>query len=176
MNEDRIAKLSEGQRTCLRMVLMHHSSKDIGRALEISHHAVDQRLRVAMQILNVSSRLEAARSLAAYEVGQGATLPNQLYQSSVYQAPQLAPTSDPSIVAPLAEQREQLHEAAADAEPTPAPGRVANGFPYPFPTSGRTANDLTTGQRLLWIVAIAFFAALSFGTVITALETLSRVL
>ena len=45
MESDRIEKLTEAQRVCLRMVLMHLSSKDIARELGISPHTVDQRPR-----------------------------------------------------------------------------------------------------------------------------------
>ena len=67
MESDRIAKLTEAQRVCLRMVLMHLSSKDIARELGISPHTVDQRLRMAIQILGVANRFEAARILARHE-------------------------------------------------------------------------------------------------------------
>lgn len=174
MNEDRIAKLTDGQRTCLRMVLLHKSSKDIGRSLGISHHSVDQRLRVAMKTLVVTSRLDAARCLAAHEAGGDNSA--QLYQRSVYQPPEQTGPVEPSIAAPLVEQRGRRPQAALEQEPSTAPNPVAKGFSLPFPTSGRSANDLTATQRILWIVAIAFFAALSFGMVITGLETLSRVL
>ncbi|MDB5686576.1 MAG: LuxR family transcriptional regulator, partial [Rhizorhabdus sp.] len=59
MEPECIAKLSEGQRACLRRVLMHMSSKDIARELDISPHTVDQRLRVAIQTLGAANRFEA---------------------------------------------------------------------------------------------------------------------
>ena len=67
MDAERLNKLSEAQRICLRMVFMHMSSKDIARELGISPHTVDQRLKGAMQILGVDSRVEAARILARHE-------------------------------------------------------------------------------------------------------------
>jgi IS30 family transposase len=56
MAVDRLAKISEGQRACLRMVLQHMSSKDIARALNISPHTVDQRLKLAMRTLGAATR------------------------------------------------------------------------------------------------------------------------
>jgi DNA-binding CsgD family transcriptional regulator len=84
------ANLSEGQRECLRMVLSHMSSKEIARALGISRHTVDQRLRLAMRTLQVANRIDAARALAAHE-GAGA------YQPLVHQPPHIdpAPAADP---------------------------------------------------------------------------------
>ena len=92
MDADRIARLSEGQRACLRMVLRQMSSKEIARALGISRHTVDQRLRLAMRTLEAANRIEAARALAAHEGGAP-------YQPSVYQTPHLdrAPVADPAV-------------------------------------------------------------------------------
>src|SRR3954447_10008681 len=90
MNAGGTDKLSEGQRDCLRMVLRHMSSKEIARALGISRHTVDQRLRIAMTLLGASSRVEAARRLAEAE-GLG---PAE-YQRFAYQSPGLAAAPEP---------------------------------------------------------------------------------
>jgi DNA-binding CsgD family transcriptional regulator len=74
MDADRLARVTEGQRACLRLVLRHMTSKDIARALAISPHTVDQRIKLAMKTLGAASRVEAARILAALEpagAGQG---------------------------------------------------------------------------------------------------------
>jgi DNA-binding CsgD family transcriptional regulator len=84
MDADRIARLSEGQRACLRMVLLHMSSKEIARDLGISRHTVDQRLRLAMRTLQVESRIDAARALAAHKGADA-------YQPSVHQPPHIDP-------------------------------------------------------------------------------------
>ncbi|MEA3014799.1 MAG: hypothetical protein QOD42_3344 [Sphingomonadales bacterium] len=84
MESDRLARVNEAQCACLRLVLQHKSSKDIARALGISPHTVDQRIRLAMKALGAPSRVEAARILAAAEQGDG-------YQSLIYQAPDIDP-------------------------------------------------------------------------------------
>jgi DNA-binding CsgD family transcriptional regulator len=91
MDAERIARLNEGQRECLRMVLRHMSSKEIARALGISRHTVDQRLRLAMRTLEAGNRIDAARALARQEGTEG-------YQPSAYQPPHIdpAPTATPS--------------------------------------------------------------------------------
>ena len=91
MESDRIEKLTEAQRVCLRMVLMHLSSKDIARELGISPHTVDQRLRMAIQVLGVANRFEAARILARHES-------QTPYQSAIYQTPHVAPEPIPATV------------------------------------------------------------------------------
>jgi len=91
MESDRLARVPEGQRACLRLVLRHMSSKEIGRTLGISSHTVDQRLKQAMRTLGASSRVEAARMLAALEGGAG-------YQPLVYQMADIDP--EPASPAP----------------------------------------------------------------------------
>ena len=49
----RIARLSQGQLDCLRLVNEHLSSKEIAAELNISPHTVDQRIRQALHILGV---------------------------------------------------------------------------------------------------------------------------
>ncbi|HEX8262447.1 MAG TPA: sigma factor-like helix-turn-helix DNA-binding protein [Allosphingosinicella sp.] len=95
MDRDRLARVSEGQRACLRLVLEHRSSKDIARVLAISPHTVDQRIRFAMKALGAGSRVEAARILAAAEAEQG-------YQPLIYQLPDIdRPAGPPPASAPL---------------------------------------------------------------------------
>lgn len=159
MNEDRIAKLTDSQRDCLRLVYLNLKSKEIGRKLGISNHTVDMRLRVAMQTLGVTNRYEAARML---HLGEG----SGSYQPLVYQPPQLSPAATSDDAQDVDQQGEPAQEVIA----------LPQGFPLPFPTRGRKTNDLSSGQRLLWIAGIAFFAALSFGMVIAGLEALSRIL
>jgi len=65
-----VSKLTEAQRDCLRLVYRHMTSKDIARALDVSSHTVDMRLRIAIKTLNVTSRLEAAQLLAQHETTQ----------------------------------------------------------------------------------------------------------
>ncbi|HYJ30068.1 MAG TPA: helix-turn-helix transcriptional regulator [Allosphingosinicella sp.] len=92
MDSRAAANLSEGQRECLRMVLRHMSSKEIARALGISRHTVDQRLRLAMKTLGAASRVDAARAFAAHEGAEA-------YQPSVHQSLRLdpAPAADPPV-------------------------------------------------------------------------------
>lgn len=85
MDEDRLARVTEAQRACLRMVLRHMTSKDIARALSVSPHTVDQRIRLAMKTLGATSRIEAARLLAAAEPD---------YQGLIYQSPDIDPADD----------------------------------------------------------------------------------
>lgn len=138
MASDAILRLSERQRQCLRLTLVRRSSKEIARELGISAHMVDKYIKTAREMLGVTSRFEAARLLADHE---GVDWVQKL-------DPQRLDLSLP-ILAP----------------PSPAPrsgeasGAGTQGVPLPFPTAGRPRNDLTAGQRLAWITAIAAFSA-----------------
>lgn len=64
---DRIARLTEQQRICLRLVYAHMTSKEIAPKLGIEPNSVDQHVKAAMRILGVSDRRAAALMLAKYE-------------------------------------------------------------------------------------------------------------
>jgi DNA-binding CsgD family transcriptional regulator len=175
MRDDRLSKVTEGQRACLRFVFMHFSSKDIARELGISPHTVDQRIRVAIQQLGVTSRVEAARLLAASE---GAAP----YQSTIYQSPHIAasPQTQPHTASANAPERTEgradevtgIGLAAIDTTLPPLRRQAR----LPFPSYKGERNDLDLTQRLGWIIAIAIGSTLSFGTLLAGLDALSRIL
>ncbi len=174
---DQLVKLTDGQRDCLRLVLAHNSSKEIARQLGVSPHTVDQRLRVATRTLGVGSRFEAARLLANAERDEGGT-----YQPLIYQRPYIAqsPTSEafpPSSVphgtdqaAPTGQEL-QSSQAGYAAYSSPTAGSL-----WPVPAKAGGENDLTTGVRIAWIIAIAVGSLFAFGSFVTGLEALSRLL
>ncbi len=177
MEPECITRLSEGQRACLRRVLMHMSSKDIARELEISPHTVDQRLRVAIQTLGAANRFEAARLLGQYERPE-------LYQSPLYQPPYVAPAA-PIMprVHPTEHHGERqygqdyggaLREEQAAFRTTGWPAPTPFRLPLPNAAGGR--NELGYLPRLGWIAAIAVGTALSFGMLLAGLDALSRLL
>ena len=174
MDAERLNKLSEAQRICLRMVFMHMSSKDIARELGISPHTVDQRLKGAIQTLRVDSRVEAARMLARHEGGG-------TYQPLVYQSPDIAEAPHDAAIQSLVDREgtqsrsghamreDQAAFQMAISQPRPA-------LPLPLPLARGDRNDLTMGQRLGWIVIIAIAVALSFGAILAGLDALSRLI
>ena len=171
MDAERLQKLTEGQRVCLRMVFMHMSSKDIARELSISPHTVDQRLKAAMQTLGVDSRVEAARLLARAEGGEA-------YQPLVYQSPDIADEPVQVPIQGLVDREAQgrtdhaMREDQAAFNVAFSPPRPA--LPLPLPLTRGERNDLTVGQRLVWIVLIAIATALAFGAILAGLDALSR--
>lgn len=71
MDIERLDKLTDQQRACLRMVYLHMTSKEIAPRLGIEPGSVDQHIKAAMRILGVGERRAAARMLAEYESGRG---------------------------------------------------------------------------------------------------------
>jgi DNA-binding CsgD family transcriptional regulator len=174
MEAERVDRLTEGQRECLRRVLRHQTSKDIARELGISPHTVDQRLRIAAKTLGVASRIEAARLLALHEdLGPAA------YQPAVYQAPDIAgsPASAfvPDVAAGhfpggqenvgLARERQLAYQAFV-----PAP---QGALPLPPPFSQGTANRLPAWQRIAWMIGLTILCAFAFGALLSGLDALS---
>ncbi|WP_239025687.1 LuxR C-terminal-related transcriptional regulator [Sphingomonas paeninsulae] len=64
-----ISLLTERQRSYLRLVLQHRSSKEIAAVTGSSHRAVDKQLLKANNLLKVPTRFEAARLLADHDAG-----------------------------------------------------------------------------------------------------------
>lgn len=78
-----LAKLTEREKVCLRQWLERKSAKEIAADLQISHHAVEKRLKMARTKLGATSSLEAARMLGEEEG----------YGRAVAQRPDLASSS-----------------------------------------------------------------------------------
>jgi DNA-binding CsgD family transcriptional regulator len=168
----RVARLSAGQLDCLRLVDQHLSSKEIAAELHISPHTVDQRIRQALQILGVERRQQAARIVALHSAP---------YQRLIHQPPHI----DPSEAAghPEAAVRHQIRHADRAGEiggsgflTEQRPATFRSSLQPPFATRSNPRNEMSVGQRLFWIAAIAIGAAFSAGMYLAGLESLSRLL
>lgn len=169
--KSRIARLSPGQLDCLRLVAEHYSSKEIAGELGISSHTVDQRIRLSLQILGVQRRAQAAR-LVAQDSGP--------YQRLIHQSPHIAaPYATGHPEAAVSQQIRHADRAgeAGDAsfltEQRPA---FWPSLQPPFATRSNPRNEMSVGQRLFWIAAIAIGAAFSAGMYLAGLESLARLL
>lgn len=133
-----IGRLNRGQRECLRLVLMHKTSKEIAQQLGISPHTVDQRIRYAIRTLGVRTRGEAALQLLSDEMPagqhQGAEADTQaapspwgsqgvsmapIYQRHVHQAPHLSANcaSEPLVGSQVFGGQEAAHRVSEPAAP-----------------------------------------------------------
>ena len=168
----RVARLTPGQLDCLRLVDQLLSSKEIATELEISPHTVDQRIRQALAILGVERRTQAARIVAQYKGP---------YQRLIHQSPYIE--LDPSQGHPDAAVSLQIRHADRAGEAGEAgfltEQRPASFWPSlqpPFATRRNPRNEMSVGQRLFWIAAIATGAAFSAGMYLAGLESLARLL
>lgn len=169
---DRIARLTPGQIDCLRLVDQLLSSKEIAAELMISPHTVDQRIRQSLQILGVERRGQAARIVAQ------STEP---YQRLIHQSPYIEPLFGEGH--PEAAVSNQIRHADRAGEAGEAgfltEQRPATFWPSlqpPFETRSNPRNEMSVGQRLFWIAAIAIGAAFSAGMYLAGLESLSRLI
>ena len=167
-----VSKLSQGQLDCLRLVGEHLSSKEIAAELGISPHTVDQRIRGALQVLGVSRRSQAAR-LVAQHGGR--------YQPLIHQSPYVE-AREP-IVQPGPAVGQQIRHAdraggvgAAGFITEQRPTDFRPPLQLPFATRSNPRNEMSVGQRLLWIVLISTGAAFSAGMYLAGLESLARLL
>jgi DNA-binding CsgD family transcriptional regulator len=172
----RVDRLTPGQLDCLRLVDQHLNSKEIAAELHISSHTVDQRVRQALAILGVERRAQAARIVAQYagpyEGG---------YQRLIHQPPYIEPQASPSH--PEAAVGHQIRHAdraggagAAGFLSEQRPASLWPSLQLPFATRSHPRNEMSVGQRLFWIAAIAIGAVFSAGMYLAGLESLARML
>ena len=168
---ERVARLSEGQLDCLRLVDQHLSSKEIAVELNISPHTVDQRIRGALHILGVERRTQAAR-LVAQACGP--------YQRLIHQSPHIEVEGERLHSDGAIRQIRHADRAGGSggAGLVTEQSRAASwtSLPLPFATRSHPRNEMSVGLRLLWIVLIATGAAFSAGMYLAGLESLARLL
>ena len=169
----RVARLTPGQLDCVRLVNEHLSSKEIAARLGISSHTVDQRIRVAIHTLGVERRSQAARLVAKYS-GE--------YQRLIHQPPYIeaqgAAADQGGAVS------NQIRHAGRAGETRGGPsfqteqrsGQSWSSLQLPFATRSHPSNEMSVGQKLLWILIIAIGAAFSAGMYLAGLESLARLL
>jgi DNA-binding CsgD family transcriptional regulator len=168
----RVARLSAGQLDCLLLVDQHLSSKEIANELHISPHTVVQRIRGALHILGVERRSQAARLVSQH---------SDPYQRLIHQSPYVEPDpvtahadSTVGIQIRHADRAGGIGTAGFITEQRPASFRPS--LQMPFATRSNPRNEMSVGQRLLWIVLIATGATFSAGMYLAGLESLARLL
>jgi DNA-binding CsgD family transcriptional regulator len=172
MNADRIERLTDKQRECLRMVYRHMETKEIARVLGLSPDGVTQRIKTAMKTLGVDRRRDAARILAEAE---GLTP----YPPHVYQPRDIASAPEPAMFRPSTEggwrgsfSGEAMREEQAAFLVAPQSRRPA----LPLPIRGARPDDVAWQTRLAWIAGIAIGIALAFGGLVGGVEALTRLI
>lgn len=172
MGTDQIHKLTDSQRAYLRLVHAHKSSKEIAQQLGISAHTVDKRIKEAMRILAVRSRVEAARILADSERNQSAQLGPQ--------SPDLAfPPARPSLALIDGNGAHDGVGATYSIGEEALPYRTypdGGGLPLPIPTRGRPDNRLSTLQRLGWTIGLIIGLAIATGLLLSGITAFGNLM
>jgi DNA-binding CsgD family transcriptional regulator len=168
----RVARLSRGQLDCLLLVDQHLSSKEIAVELGISPHTVDQRVRVALHVLEVERRSQAARMVAQV---------HGPYQRLIHQSPHIeggeASGHPGGAVGFKIRHADRAGGPRAPGDYTEQkPGASWSSLPLPFATRSHPRNEMSVGLRLVWIVLIAMGATFSAGMYLAGLESLARML
>jgi DNA-binding CsgD family transcriptional regulator len=190
-------RLTEGQKDCLRLVMLHFSSKEIARKLGVSPHTVDKRLKTAISIMGVATRVDAARILANSEAitseAMDAHQPAAPAQSApfffqnagdqplVYQRLDLSLSPDigsiqssPGEWNPAADKAGNMlrqHQMAFESHS----GWQSNaGFLGLVSRGDNQVNDLTVPGRLIAMCAIVAGSILTFSLFVSVIEGLSR--
>jgi DNA-binding CsgD family transcriptional regulator len=158
MNRGDIQRLTETQKTCLRHVYEHLTSKDIARLLSCSPHTVDTHIRSAQKILNVGNRFEAARMLHAFETGKKRALSS--VPSRLAETPLPVTTASP-------------HEGMAQEQSVTS---VRNKL-LPIPDFWGDTHELSNGAKFGWMVLCSIYISISIGALLAlmqAVETLFK--
>jgi DNA-binding CsgD family transcriptional regulator len=173
MNSDRIERLTDKQRECLRLVYAHMETKEIARTLGISPDGVTQRIKTAMRVLDVNRRRDAAQILAEAE-GLAA------YPRRVHPSWDIASMAEPAMFVPSIEGGRQYEASSVgvmreeQAVFETATSLRPRGIQLPLPIWGGRPSDLNALRRLGWIFAVRLLIALTFGICLTGVEALSR--
>ena len=168
----RVSRLTAGQLDCLRLVDQHLSSKEIAAELQISRTR-----SISVFARHLPSLAWSAAPMPARIVSQHA----EPYQRLIHQSPYSDRVTNPAQ--PDAAARKQIRHTGR-AGGVGGPGfnteqRPASFRPFlqpPFATRSNPRNEMSVGQRLFWIAAIAIGAAFSAGMYLAGLESLARLL
>jgi DNA-binding CsgD family transcriptional regulator len=171
MDSNRISRLTEQQRACLRYVYAHLTSKEIAPLMGIEPGSVDQHIKAAMKTLGVGDRRTAARIFAEHEAREDvAPLAYQPFNPA-------PPPNSYNFVPPIVSGWQPNEPAGGSMREEQAFFRVAtpSGSPtFQLPLGSSKPGDLNWATRLVWIAVIAIGVALAFGALVSAIEALSR--
>jgi DNA-binding CsgD family transcriptional regulator len=165
MDASRFDRLTKRHRECLQGVRQLKGSKEIADALGIEKSTVDSYLTEAVKVIGARNRRDAALLLERHERELSPT-PDKMGAHSV----RLVPSADPlpSIASP---DEFVVGQSGGDVR-RPGEARFA-GFRLPYRRKGQTGNDLSVGDRLIWIQVIALGLAIGFGMLMTGLQILT---
>ena len=147
-------------------------SKEIAGDLGIEKSTVDSYLTEAVRLLGAKNRRHAALLLAEHEesttVSPFGDTPDKMGADSA----RLVPPHPllPSDVSPGEQVAGQPETAKKGATP------ILAGIRLPYRRKGQADNDLSVGDRLIWIQAIAVGSAIAFGMLAMGLQVVTTLI
>lgn len=169
--EDRLDRLTDAQKEALRLFHVRQSAKEIGRALNITHWAVQERLRAARRVLGVATSAEAAALLAAHESPPtyNRFVCNAQRIAHAPERPEDSFSDDGSMpVHPEGGTRLREERAAYRHEPL-------SNVRLPFPRHLGERNDLSISARLKWIGLLACGIVIAVGALVSIAGGIVRI-
>ena len=165
----RFDRLTKRHRECLRGVRALQGSKEIADSLGIEKSTVDSYLTEAVRLLGAKNRRHAALMLGEHDAATAPTpavaTPDKMGGDSARLVPTAPPL--PLTVEPDEWVVGQPDTGSAGNEPRPS------GFRMPFRRKGQADSDLSIGDRLIWIQAIAVGSAIAFGMLAMGLQVVT---
>jgi DNA-binding CsgD family transcriptional regulator len=170
----RFDRLSRRHRDCLRGVRDLKGSKEIADELGIEKSTVDGYLTEAVKILGARNRRDAALQWARHEAVEE---PVSSLKETIFAPDKIGGHSarlvDPAPVLPLPVSPDEGIVGAPGDPGDASSRRRSPGIRMPFRRKGQRGNDLTVGDRLIWIQAIALGIAVGFGMLMSGLQVLT---
>ncbi len=174
----RFDRLTRRHRECLRGVRDLKGSKEIADELGIEKSTVDSYLTEAVKVLGARNRRDAALQWAAYD----AAGPDLSHSSAREIVQDITPhkiggdsarLSGSVAVLPSTVLPDEVIVGAPGVSEEPLSKPRSSGIRLPFRRKGQRGNDLSVGDRLIWIQAITLGIAIGFGMLMTGLQVLT---
>ena len=177
----RFDRLTRRHRECLRGVRALKGSKEIADTLGIEKSTVDKYLTEAVKVLGARNRRDAALMLAAHEAGASEASHSETTEMMDESAPDKmggdsARLVDPAIDLPVPVSPDETIVRAPGVPGEAMQRPLFPGIRWPFRRKGQRDNDLSVGDRLIWIQAIALSIAIGFGMLMTGLQVLTGII
>lgn len=171
-----VERLTAAQKECLRLVFRQMSSKDIAKTLGTSPHTVDNHIKSAIQKLNVANRREAALYLAEDEgLAQRRELANQSPELGRTRS-LLASSSRPTEGSLAGGSMRIVQTGRLETDTAPQSVASKSSFRLPFPQQWGDENNLSSTQRILWVLILGILICIGLGAVVATIEALARII
>ncbi|HVF92934.1 MAG TPA: LuxR C-terminal-related transcriptional regulator [Sphingomonas sp.] len=173
MESTRFDRLTKRHRECLQGVRQLKGSKEIADELGIEKSTVDSYLTEAVRVIGARNRRDAALQLERHEQELASVANTTTYPDPDKVGGDSARLVPPAGPLPIPGSPDELvvGQSGGSAE---RPATVAStGFRLPFRRKGQAGNDLSVGDRLIWIQVITLGLAIGFGMLMTGLQILT---